>query len=76
MPTCGFSDVKKMLTTQDIDHELLSGYANYTPSGKPRYLLFYGIYSNSHGAPQSAIENMPSRLKANQTLATNHRQCS
>jgi septal ring-binding cell division protein DamX len=36
----------------------LSGYVKYTPSGKSRYLMFYGLYADK-AAADAAISNGP-----------------
>lgn len=41
----------------------LSGYVKYTPSGRPRYLLFFGIYADRDAA-QAAVSDMPDKLAA------------
>ena len=41
----------------------LSGYTNYTPSGNPRYLLYYGLYPDKDTA-YSAIKDIPTPLQA------------
>ena len=38
----------------------LSGYTNYTPSGKPRYMLYYGLYTDRATA-YAAIRDIPLR---------------
>ncbi len=46
----------------DLQDEL-SGYVRYTPSGKSRYLLLYGIYSDREAA-RIAIQDLPDKLKS------------
>jgi len=41
----------------------LSGYVKYTPSGKPRYLMFYGLYVDKATA-DAAIANLPAGVQA------------
>ena len=41
----------------------LSGYVKYTPSGNPRYLLFYGSYRDKEEAA-AAVANLPAGLQA------------
>jgi DamX protein len=41
----------------------LSGYVKYTPSGRPRFLLFYGVYPDQESATQ-AVESLPPKLKS------------
>ena len=41
----------------------LSGYVKYTPSGRPRYLLFYGVYPDQESA-SSAVATLPENLKS------------
>jgi DamX protein len=41
----------------------LSGYVKYTPSGMPRYLLFYGLYRDKEEAA-AAVANLPAGLEA------------
>lgn len=41
----------------------LSGYVKYTPSGMPRYLLFYGLYRDKEEAA-AAVANLPAGLQA------------
>ncbi len=43
-------------------HEDLSGYVKYTPSGRPRYLLFFGIYTDRDTASNSS-SSMPEKLR-------------
>ena len=40
----------------------LSTYTNYTPSGKPRYLLLYGLYPEKKIA-DVAVEELPEQLR-------------
>jgi DamX protein len=55
--------VEKLLSGQAINQEQLSGYTNYTPSGKPRYLLYYGIYPDK-AAAKAATKTLPEKLRA------------
>lgn len=41
----------------------LSGYVKYTPSGMPRYLMFYGLYTDQDAAA-AAVANLPADLQA------------
>ncbi len=41
----------------------LSGYVKYTPSGKPRYLMFYGLYADQD-TTAATVANLPEGLKA------------
>ena len=47
----------------DAYHDEFSGYVKYTPSGKPRYLLFYGLYPNLQAASTAVKEIVPDRIK-------------
>jgi type II secretory pathway predicted ATPase ExeA len=55
--------VQKLLQGQDVNPDLLSGYTNYTPSGKPRYLLYYGIYPD-RAAAKAAVQTLPEKIRA------------
>lgn len=52
------SNIKNLLTGQSGTQNQLSGYVKYTPSGKPRYLLLYGIYPDKESA-EAAIDELP-----------------
>ncbi len=52
------SNIKNLLTGQSDIQNQLSGYVKYTPSGKPRYLLLYGIYPDRKAA-EAAIDDLP-----------------
>jgi len=52
------SNIKNLLSGQSNIQNLLSGYVKYTPSGKPRYLLLYGIYPDRQTA-EAAISQLP-----------------
>jgi type II secretory pathway predicted ATPase ExeA/septal ring-binding cell division protein DamX len=41
----------------------MSGYVKYTPSGRPRFLLFYGVYPDRDSAI-AATSNIPARFRA------------
>jgi len=41
----------------------LSGYVKYTPSGRPRYLMFYGLYPDKDSAA-AAVAGLPAGLQA------------
>ena len=56
-------NVEKLLSGLPEIQENLSGFVKYTPSGRPRYLLFYGHYPNADAA-REAIASIPSRLRA------------
>ena len=53
------SNIEKLLQEEPGHNGDLSGYIKYTPSGKPRYLLYYGIYPDKETAT-SAIARIPS----------------
>jgi type II secretory pathway predicted ATPase ExeA/septal ring-binding cell division protein DamX len=55
--------VEKLLSGQAVDRDRLSGYTNYTPSGKLRYLLYYGNYPDNKTA-KAAIQALPPFLAA------------
>jgi DamX protein len=55
--------IEKILHGQAVNRDPLSGYTNYTPSGKPRYLLYYGIYPDKETA-NAAIQTLPEKLRA------------
>jgi DamX protein len=57
------SNIKNLLSDQSDNQDQLSGYVKYTPSGKPRYLLLYGIYPNGKTA-KAAINQLPIELKS------------
>ena len=52
------SNIKNLLSGQSGIQNQLSGYVKYTPSGKPRYLLLYGIYPDRESA-EAAIDELP-----------------
>jgi len=52
------SNIKNLLSGQSGVQNQLSGYVKYTPSGKPRYLLLYGIYPDKESA-EAAIDELP-----------------
>ena len=52
------SNIKNLLIGQSGIQDQLSGYVKYTPSGKPRYLLLYGIYPDKESA-EAAINGLP-----------------
>jgi DamX protein len=52
------SNIKNLLSGQSGIQNQLSGYVKYTPSGKPRYLLLYGIYPDEESA-EAAIDDLP-----------------
>ena len=55
--------VGKLLHGTALDKDQLSGYTNYTSSGNPRYLLFYGIYPDNVTAKE-AVQSLPSEIMA------------
>ena len=67
--------VLQLISASDLDNVIellegmpgvqdeLSGYVRYTPSGQPRYLLFYGIYRDRDAAI-AATANIPARYRA------------
>ncbi|MFQ5658904.1 MAG: AAA family ATPase [Gammaproteobacteria bacterium] len=57
------SNVKKLLKGQTGIRDQLSGYTNYTPSGKSRYLLFYGLYPDIKSAKE-AVNRLPARFRS------------
>ena len=56
-------NVRKLLNGIPDISEQLSGYTKYTPSGKPRYLVFYGLYQDKEAAINSVSEMHP-RIKS------------
>ena len=56
-------NVRKLLDGIPGISEQLSGYTKYTPSGKPRYLVFYGLYRDKEAAIY-AVSEMHPRLKS------------
>jgi len=56
-------NVQTLLRGQTATAGKLSGYTNYTPSGKVRYLLFYGIYPDRKSAT-AAAKRLPEKLRA------------
>ena len=56
-------NVRKMLERMDEFRSELSAYTNYTPSGKPRYLILYGSYADRDAAV-AAIEQLPAKLRS------------
>lgn len=52
------SNIEKLLQEGPRHNGDLSGYIKYTPSGKPRYLLFYGIYPDKETAT-NAVAGIP-----------------
>jgi len=57
------SNIKNLISGQSGIQSQLSGYVKYTPSGKPRYLLLYGIYPDARAA-KAAINAMPAELRS------------
>lgn len=55
-------NVLSLLEGLEDFHEDLSGYIKYTPSGRPRYLLFFGIYTDRETASNSS-SSMPEKLR-------------
>ena len=58
-----FYNLEKMLKKIPELQGQLSGYTNYTPSGKPRYLLYYGLYQDRESA-YAAVRDIPPPLQA------------
>jgi len=56
-------NVIELLEKNPGNNAELSGYVKYTPSGKPRYLLFYGSYRDKEEAA-AAVANLPAGLQA------------
>ncbi len=56
-------NVIELLEKNPGNNAELSGYVKYTPSGKPRYLLFYGLYRDKEEAA-AAVANLPAGLQA------------
>ena len=54
-------NIEKMMTRLAAIKSELSGYTNYTPSGKARYLMYYGVYPDQDSA-NTAMNNLPSPL--------------
>ncbi len=57
------SNIKNLLSGQSGIQNQFSGYVKYTPSGKPRYLLLYGIYPDIESA-EAAIDDLPVELQS------------
>lgn len=57
-----FSNLERMLKKIPEMQGQLSGYTNYTPSGKPRYLLYYGLYPDRETA-YAAVKDIPPPLQ-------------
>ncbi len=57
------SNIKNLLSGQSSIQDQFSGYVKYTPSGKPRYLLLYGIYPNGKAA-KAAVDQLPTELQS------------
>ncbi len=57
------SNIKNLLRAQSGIQNQLAGYVKYTPSGKARYLLLYGIYPDRETA-EAAINELPVELKS------------
>jgi len=55
-------NIENLLKGQEGSKDQLSGYIKYTPSWKPRYLLFYGHYQDRKAA-EEAIQGMPADFK-------------
>lgn len=58
-----FSNLERILNKIPEMQDQLSGYTNYTPSGKPRYLLYYGLYPDKDTA-YAAVKDIPPPLQA------------
>jgi type II secretory pathway predicted ATPase ExeA/septal ring-binding cell division protein DamX len=56
-------NVIELLNDNPGNQANLSGYVKYTPSGFPRYLLFYGLYRDKEEAT-AAIAGLPAGLQA------------
>lgn len=57
------ANVEKLLADVSASREDLSGYVKYTPSGRPRFLLFYGMYADQNAA-LAAVATLPAELQA------------
>ena len=57
------SNVLNLLDGLTEFHEDMSGYIKYTPSGRPRYVLFFGLYAERQSAELSTI-GIPAKLRA------------
>lgn len=60
------SDIQHVMTLlKDLDSskDKLEGYTNFTPSGRPRYLLLYGEYPDRDSAV-AAIAGLPRRIRS------------
>ncbi|MEX2525078.1 MAG: AAA family ATPase [Gammaproteobacteria bacterium] len=55
-------NVRRLVTGLPDLPEELSGFTNYTPSGQPRYRLYYGLYPDSDSAARAAAE-LPEELR-------------
>ncbi|NNE36874.1 MAG: hypothetical protein HKN08_01110 [Gammaproteobacteria bacterium] len=56
-------NVLSLLEGLEDFHEDMSGYVKYTPSGRPRYLLFFGDYSDRAAASNSS-STVPEKLRS------------
>lgn len=63
MSASDFYNLDRLLVKLPAATGRLSGYTNYTPSGKPRFLLYYGLYPDKRAAME-AIPELPSALQA------------
>lgn len=57
------SNILTMLEGLDEFYEEMSGYIKYTPSGRPRYLLFFGLYPDRESAVRASNTSVPDKLK-------------
>lgn len=55
-------NVRRLVTGLPDLPEALSGFTNYTPSGQPRYRLYYGVYPDSETAA-AAVADLPEGLR-------------
>ena len=56
-------NVKALLKQLNSSKDRLAGYTNFTPSGKPRYLLLYGEYPDRDSA-SAAIARLPNQIRS------------
>jgi hypothetical protein len=56
-------NVLSLLEGLEDFHEDMSGYVKYTPSGRPRYLLFFENYTDRENASNS-LSYLPEKLQS------------
>jgi type II secretory pathway predicted ATPase ExeA/septal ring-binding cell division protein DamX len=61
------ADIKNVLSLlEGLDeyHDEMSGYVKYTPSGRPRYVLFFGRFPDRESANAAATDSVPDKIKS------------